>query len=108
MDGNEEDIKEIYCKKGYIKWEALRPLRTNSVRENFKQSKPDLERGYPFKKYWLQLTSPTETRLSQQNKQKRFYHLLLPTILEKTTWENVFISAHYLTQQNYFQINGFA
>ena len=30
------------------------------------------------------------------------------TILVKTTWENVFINAHYLTQQNYFQINGFA
>ena len=32
----------------------------------------------------------------------------LATILDKTTWENVFINAHYLTQQNYFQINGFA
>ena len=30
------------------------------------------------------------------------------TILDKTTWENVFINVHYLTQQNYFQINGFA
>ena len=30
------------------------------------------------------------------------------TILDKTTQENVFINAHYLTQQNYFQINGFA
>ena len=30
------------------------------------------------------------------------------TILDKTTWENVFIDVHYLTQQNYFQINGFA
>ena len=30
------------------------------------------------------------------------------TILDKTTWENVFINAHYLTQQNYSQINGFA
>ena len=29
------------------------------------------------------------------------------TILDKTTWENVFINAHYLTQHNYFQINGF-
>ena len=28
------------------------------------------------------------------------------TILDKTTWENVFINAYYLTQQNYFQING--
>ena len=31
-----------------------------------------------------------------------------PTILDKTTWENVSINVHYLTQQNYFQINGFA
>ena len=30
------------------------------------------------------------------------------TILDKTTRENVFINAHYLMQQNYFQINGFA
>ena len=29
------------------------------------------------------------------------------TILDKTTWENVFNNVHYLTQQNYFQINGF-
>ena len=35
--------------------------------------------------------------------------LLQPNaILDKTTWENVFINAHYVTQQNYFQINGFA
>ena len=26
----------------------------------------------------------------------------------KLPWENVFINAHYLTQQNDFQINGFA
>ena len=38
-----------------------------------------------------------ENRLFQSN-----------TILDKTTWENVFINVHYLTQQNYFQINGFA
>ena len=30
------------------------------------------------------------------------------TILDKTTGENVFINAHYLRQQDYFQINGFA
>ena len=30
------------------------------------------------------------------------------TILDKTTWKNVVINAHYLMQQNYFQINGFA
>ena len=29
------------------------------------------------------------------------------TILDKTTWKIIFINAHYLTQQNYFQINGF-
>ena len=34
-------------KKGFIKGEALRLLRTNSVRENCEQSKRDLERGYP-------------------------------------------------------------
>ena len=42
-------------------------------------------RGYPlrsFKKYWLKLSSPTEMRLFaiKQNKQKRFYRLLLSTI----------------------------
>ena len=36
------------------------------------------------------------------------YLYIKATILYKTTWENVFITAHYLTQQNYFQINGFA
>ena len=30
------------------------------------------------------------------------------TILDKTTWENVFINVQYIMQQNYFQINGFA
>ena len=30
------------------------------------------------------------------------------TIMDKTAWENVFINVHYLTQQNYFLINGFA
>ena len=30
------------CKKGFVKGEALRLLRTNSVRENFEQSKRDL------------------------------------------------------------------
>ena len=29
-------------------------------------------------------------------------------MLDKTTWENVFINAQYLMQQNYFQMNGFA
>ena len=40
------------------------------------------------------------------NAQNRLFQL--NTILDKTTWENVFINVHYLTQQNYFQINGFA
>ena len=35
-------------------------------------------------------------------------NFIYSTILDKTTRENVFINAHYLTQQNYFQINGFA
>ena len=35
-------------------------------------------------------------------------NFIYSTILDKTTWENVFINAHYLMQQNYFQINGFA
>ena len=30
------------------------------------------------------------------------------TTLDKTTWENVVINAHYLMQQNFSQINGFA
>ena len=38
----------IYSKKGFIKREALRLLRTNSVREDFEQSKRDLKRGYPL------------------------------------------------------------
>ena len=37
----------IYSKKGFIKREASRLLRTNSVRENFEQSKRDLKRAYP-------------------------------------------------------------
>ena len=41
------------CKKGFIKGEALLLLRTNSIRENFEQSKRDFEhrlcqRGYPL------------------------------------------------------------
>ena len=65
MDGNEEDIMEIYCKKGYIKREALRPLRTNSVRENFKQSKPDLERGYPLMLVQEKLTAVNFTNRNE-------------------------------------------
>ena len=47
-DGNQGDITGIYRKKVFIKCEALRLLRTNSVRDNFDQSKRDLERGYPL------------------------------------------------------------
>ena len=46
VDGNQGDITGIYRKKGFIKGKALRFLRTNSVRDNFEQSKRDLERGY--------------------------------------------------------------
>ena len=48
-DGNHRDIMGIYHKKGFIKGEALHLLRTNSVRENFEQSKRDLDEGYPLK-----------------------------------------------------------
>ena len=44
----------------------------------------------------------------KQSKNGKFPSIYKATILDKTTWENVFINAHYLTQQNYFQINGFA
>ena len=43
------------------------------------------------------LASNAQNRLFQSN-----------TILDKITWENVLINVHYLTQQNSFQINGFA
>ena len=49
------------------------------------------------------------TVLFDMEKYKIVHYLYIKaTILYKTTWENVFITAHYLTQQNYFQINGFA
>ena len=38
----------IYRKEGFTKGEALLLLRTNSVRDNFEQSKQDLERGCPL------------------------------------------------------------
>ena len=41
--------------------------------------------------------SNAQNRLFQSKKKKK-----------KTTWENVLINVHYLTQQNSFQINGFA
>ena len=53
-----------------------------------------------YEKYKEQIYVPAlnvQNRLFQSN-----------TILDKTTWENVFINAHYLTQQNYSQIKGFA
>ena len=40
----------------------------------------------------------------QENEGNNACNFIYSTILDKTTWEN----AHYLTQQNYFQINGFA
>ena len=53
-----------------------------------------------YEKYKEQFYVPAldaQNRLFQSN-----------TILDKTTWQNVFINAHYLTQLNYSQINGFA
>ena len=48
MDGNHRDIYHgDEPQKSFIKGEALRLLRANSVRENFEQSKRDLEQGYP-------------------------------------------------------------
>ena len=44
----------------------------------------------------------------EHNKKELKYYGIETTILGKTTWENVFINAHYLTQQNYSQINSFA
>ena len=46
-------VHRANCKKGFIKGEALRLLRTNSVRENFVKTKRDFEhrlceRGYPL------------------------------------------------------------
>ena len=50
-----------------------------------------------YKEQIYMLESNAQNRLFQSN-----------TILDKITWENVFINVHYLTQQNSFQINGFA
>ena len=44
----------------------------------------------------------------QENEGNNTFNFIYSTILDKTTWENVFINAHFLTQQNYFQINSFA
>ena len=44
----------------------------------------------------------------QKNEGNNACNFIYSTILDKTTWENVFINAHYLTEQNYSQINGFA
>ena len=49
------------------------------------------------------------TVLVDMEKYKIVHYLYIKaTIPDKTTWGNVFVNAHYLTQQNYFQINGFA
>ena len=58
---------------GLIAKRVLRVLRANSVRENFEQSKRDLEGGYPItlvQEILTEVNSPTETRLfaTEQNK----------------------------------------
>ena len=46
--------------------------------------------------------------LHKSTVQKKNHTRTVGLVLDKTTWENVFINAHYLTQQNYFQISGFS
>ena len=53
--------------------------------ENFEQSKRDLERGYPITLVQeilteVKFTGRNEALHNKQNKQKRFYRLLIPTI----------------------------
>ena len=76
-DGKHGDIMGIYRKKGFIKGEALRLLRTNSVRENFEQSKRDLERGYPLMPVQKTLTEVKFTdrndALRNKTKQTKFF-----------------------------------
>ena len=55
----------------------------------------------------MELTRKNWLYIFYNNKQHYNSEKKLTTILDKTTWENVFINAHYLTQQNYSQINGF-
>ena len=64
MDGNHKDITGIWQKKGIIKGETLRLSRTNSERENFEQSRWDLEWGYPVV---LVQTIRTEVKFTDRN-----------------------------------------
>ena len=87
-------------KKGFIKGEALRLLRTNSVKENFNKYKRDFEDSVTeaisqrsFIKSWLKFSPPTEQKLFVTNlrRRKKFYRLLpLMTrphrILKKFLW----------------------
>ena len=65
---------------GLIAKRVLRVLRANSVRENFEQSKRDLEGGYPITLVQEILTEVKFTdrneALRNKTKQKRFYRLL--------------------------------
>ena len=64
-------------KKGFIKGDALRLLRTNSVRENFEQSKRDLEQGYP---YMLVQEILTEVMFTDRNEVLRKTNEILPFV----------------------------
>ena len=71
------------CKKGFIKGEASRLLRTNSVRENFEQSKRDFEhrlcqRGYPLTlvKKILTKVKFTDKKEALRNKTKQTKEIL--------------------------------
>ena len=95
------------CKKGFIKGEALRFLRTNSVRENIVKKKRDFEhrlckRDFRlFKKHWQTLSSPTERKSSttKQHKQNRLYRLLLPTIRPHRIAEKILMKHWNIVQQ---------
>ena len=72
-------------KKGFIKREALRLLRTNSVKENFETSKRDFQQGLCERGYHLTLVHKILSEVqftdrkkalrnkTKQNKLKRFY-----------------------------------
>ena len=71
----------LNCKKGFVKGEALRLLRTNSVRENFVKNKRDFEhrlckRGYPLTLVQeiltdVKFTDRKKCSLQQNNTNKR-------------------------------------
>ena len=71
----------LNCKKGFIKGEALRLLRTNSVRENFVKNKRDFEhrlckRGHPLTLLQeiltdVKFTDRKKSSLQQNNANKR-------------------------------------